>query len=58
MPDALALSRYAECRMNRAVRLGDSAAEIPHDVHQQIVDDGIIQRFAARRVGAELQAVG
>jgi len=44
--------------MNRAVRLGDSAAEIPHDVHQQIVDDGIIQRFAARRVGAELQAVG
>ena len=58
MPDALALSRYAEGRMNRAVRLGDSAAEIPHDVHQRVVDDGIIQRFAARRVGAELQAVG
>lgn len=58
MPDALALLRYAECRMNRAVRQGDSAAEIPHDVHQRVVDDGIIQRFAVRRVGAESQAVG
>ena len=34
-------------RMNRAVRLGDS-------VYQRAADDGIIQRFAARRDGQNL----
>lgn len=41
-------------RMNRAVRLGDSAAEIPRDVYRRVADDGIIQRFAARRDGQNL----